>query len=184
MHKFTVWAPKANKVSVKIGDNGYITTGPDDRGWWSAEIDEACPGTDYAFLLDDDPTPYPDPRSPWQPEGVHGPSRLYDHAAFHWSDAGWQPLPLHSAIIYELHVGTFTSEGTFDSAIRRLDHLVDLGITHVEPMPVAEFPGMHGWGYDGVALFAVNHNYGGPDGLKRLVDAAHARGLGVILDVV
>ncbi len=159
-------------------------SGPDQRDWWRASIDEAHPGTDYAFLLDGDPTPYPDPRSLWQPHGVHGPSRLYDPAAFAWTDAGWQPPPFSSAIIYELHIGTFTREGTLDAAISRLDYLVNLGITHVELMPVAEFPGNHGWGYDGVALFAVSHAYGGPAALQRFVDAAHVRGLAVLLDVV
>ena len=157
---------------------------PASSGWWSATVEEAGPGTDYAFLMDDDPTPYPDPRSAWQPNGVHGPSRVVDHAAFEWNDAAWQAPPLSGAVIYELHIGTFTQEGTFDAAIERLDHLVELGITHVELMPVAAFPGEFGWGYDGVALFAVQEPYGGPDGLKRLVDACHLRGIGVLIDVV
>ena len=159
-------------------------SGPDAHGWWRVPVDQAGPGTDYAFLIDNDPTPYPDPRSPWQPEGVHGPSRLVDHARFPWSDHGFQAPPLSSAIIYELHIGTFTPEGTFDSAISCLDHLVDLGITHVELMPVAEFAGRHGWGYDGVHLYAVTGNYGGPYALKRFVNAGHERGLAVLLDVV
>jgi len=188
MHEFTVWAPKAKKVSVKIGEVVHPLSGPGDhgpgKGWWHASIEEAHPGTDYAFLLDDDPTPYPDPRSLWQPHGVHGPSRLYDPRTWSWTDAGWQPPPFTSAIIYELHIGTFTPEGTLDTAISRLDYLVSLGITHVELMPVAEFPGSHGWGYDGVALFAVSHAYGGPAALQRFVDAAHTRGLAVLLDVV
>ena len=184
MHEFTLWAPKAKRLSVKIGEATYAMTGPDNRGWWRISVEQAAPGTDYAFLIDDDPTPYPDPRSPWQPEGVHGPSRLYDHAAFRWSDSAWQPVPLGSAIIYELHIGTFTREGTLDAAIAHLDYLAGLRVTHVELMPVAEFPGNHGWGYDGVALFAVSHAYGGPDALKRFVDAAHSRGLAVLLDVV
>ncbi len=188
MHEFTLWAPGVKKVSVKVGDATYPATyhmtGPDPRGWWKVAVDEAGPGSNYAFVLDDDPTAYPDPRSLWQPDGVHGPSRIYNQAAFSWNDAGFQPPPLSSAIIYELHVGTFTPDGTFDAAIVRLDYLVQLGITHVELMPVAEFPGEHGWGYDGVALFAVSHAYGGPDGLKRFVAAAHQRGLAVLLDVV
>jgi maltooligosyltrehalose trehalohydrolase len=184
MHEFTLWAPGVKKVSVKVGAAAYPMTGPDPRGWWKVIVEEAGPGIDYAFVLDDDPTPYPDPRSLWQPEGVHGPSRVYNQEAFSWNDAGLQPPPLSSAIIYELHVGTFTTDGTFDAAIGCLDYLVELGITHVELMPVAEFPGEHGWGYDGVALFAVSHAYGGPDGLKRFVDAAHQRGLAVLLDVV
>jgi len=184
MHEFTLWAPRAKKVSVKLGTAMYPMTGPDQKGWWKASVDEAVPGADYAFVLDNDPVPYPDPRSLWQPEGVHGPSRIYDHATFWWSDAGFQPLPLSSAIIYELHFGTFTSEGTFDSAISRLDYLAELGVTHVELMPVGEFPGRHGWGYDGVSIFAVSLPYGGPDGLKRFVDAAHQRGMAILLDVV
>jgi maltooligosyltrehalose trehalohydrolase len=115
---------------------------------------------------------------------VHGPSRIYDHDQFHWSQKHWQPSPLSSAIIYELHIGTFTAEGTFDAAVEKLQHLCDLGITHVEVMPVAEFSGDYGWGYDGVDLFAVHHAYGGPDGLKRFVDACHSHGLSVLLDVV
>jgi maltooligosyltrehalose trehalohydrolase len=184
MHEFTLWAPGVKKVSVKVGAAAYPMTGPDPHGWWKVIVDEAGPGTDYAFVLDDDPSPYPDPRSLWQPEGVHGLSRVYNQAAFSWNDIDFQPPPLSSAIIYELHVGTFTADGTLDAAIARLDYLVELGITHVELMPVAEFPGEHGWGYDGVALFAVSHAYGGPDGLKRFVDAAHQRGLAVLLDVV
>jgi maltooligosyltrehalose trehalohydrolase len=184
MHEFRLWAPGAHKVTVKVGETSYSMSGPDEKGWWKTSVEAAGPGSDYAFLLDDDPTPYPDPRALWQPQGVHGPSRLYDHNAFAWTDSRWQGPPLSGAIIYELHVGTFTDAGTFDAAIERLDYLFELGITHVEVMPVAAFPGNYGWGYDGVALFAVNELYGGPDGLKRFVDACHARGLAVLLDVV
>jgi len=184
MNEFSVWAPKAQKVSVKAGDLLYPMAGPDERGWWKIAVDGAGPGSDYGFQLDDDPAIYPDPRSAWQPNGVHGLSRVYDHTAFQWHDHGWQALQLASAILYEMHVGTFTPRGTFDSAIERLDHLVELGVTHLELMPVAEFAGDRGWGYDGVDLFAVTEHYGGPDGLKRLVDACHARGLAVVLDVV
>jgi maltooligosyltrehalose trehalohydrolase len=184
MHEFSVWAPEAGKLAVKIGETAHSLSGPDAYGWWRISIADAGPGTDYAFLIDDDPTPYPDPRSPWQPDGVHGPSRLVDHANFPWTDAGFHPPPLSSAIVYELHIGTFTAEGTFDSAVHSLDYLVELGITHVELMPVAAFPGHHGWGYDGVALYAVNHDYGGPYGIKQFVEAAHRRGLAVLLDVV
>jgi len=184
MHDFGVWAPKAQRVAVKIGERLYPMSREGDRGWWHAYVQEAGPGTDYGFVLDDDPKEWPDPRSQWQPFGVHGASRVYDQAAFAWSDRGWDALPLSSAVIYELHVGTFTPGGTFDSMIERLEYLVELGITHVELMPVAAFPGGQGWGYDGAALFAVTEQYGGPDGLKRLVDACHARGLAVLLDVV
>ncbi len=155
-----------------------------ERGWWHAEVAHAGAGTDYGYLLDDDPTTYPDPRSHWQPEGVHGLSQLYDQHAFPWTDAKFQAKPLAAAIVYELHVGTFTEQGTLDSAIERLDHLVDLGITHIELMPVASFSGEFGWGYDGVALFSVHEPYGGPDALKRFVNAAHEKGLAVLLDVV
>jgi maltooligosyltrehalose trehalohydrolase len=184
MHEFTVWAPNKQKLAVKIGETTYPMLGPDERGWWSVAGEQAGPGTDYGFVLDDDPKAWPDPRSQWQPYGVHGASRVYDQTAFVWSDGSWQAPPLSSGVIYELHVGTFTPKGTFDSAIERLDHLVKLGITHVELMPVAAFPGERGWGYDGAALFAVYEGYGGPDGLKRLVNACHARGLAVLLDVV
>ena len=158
--------------------------GPDEQGWWHTEVNDAGDGSDYGFLLDDDDTCYPDPRSQWQPKGVHGSSRIYDQDAFSWDDSTFQAQPLSSAILYELHVGTFTQEGTLDAAIRKLSYLADLGITHVELMPVASFAGNHGWGYDGVALFAVHEPYGGPDALKRFVNAAHKHGLAVLLDVV
>jgi maltooligosyltrehalose trehalohydrolase len=184
MDVFTVWAPQVKKVSVKVGEEQYAMTGPDDRGWWKVSVEAAGPASDYGFLLDDDPMPYPDPRSIWQPHGVHGLSRVYDHAAFEWHDGRWQAPPLASAILYEMHIGTFTTQGTFDSAIERLDYLFQLGITHIEIMPVAAHAGDRGWGYDGVDLFAVSDAYGGPNGLKRFVDACHVRGLAVVLDVV
>ena len=184
MHEFTIWAPAVDRVAVKIGDIAYPMNGPDERGWWRAAVEQAIPGTDYGFVLDDDPKAYPDPRSLRQPQGVHGASRLYDQEAFIWTDQSWQAPPLGQAVVYELHIGTFTEAGTFDAAIERLDYLVELGVTHAELMPVAAFPGAHGWGYDGAALFAVTEVYGGPDGLKRLVNACHQRGLAVLLDVV
>lgn len=184
MHKFTVWAPRAKSMAVKIDDALYTMSGPDEGGWWNASVDAAVNGTDYAFVLNDDPTPYPDPRGLWQAHGVHGPSRVYDHAAFAWNDSRWQGPPLAGAVIYEMHVGTFTTAGTFDAAIERLPYLFELGITHIELMPVAEFSGKFGWGYDGVGLFAVKDLYGGPDGLKRFVDACHSQGLAVLVDVV
>ncbi len=140
-------------------------------------------GADYAFSLDDGP-PRPDPRSAFQPAGVDGPSRLIDHDAFAWTDGGWRGMSLSGAVLYELHIGTFSVAGTFDGAIEHLDHLVELGIDVIELMPVAEFSGRRGWGYDGVDLFAPHHGYGGPEGLKRLIDACHARGLSVVMDVV
>jgi maltooligosyltrehalose trehalohydrolase len=155
----------------------------DEAGWWRVDVPFIRHGADYGFRIDGE-GPFPDPRSPWQPESVHGPSRWVDHAGFAWSDSGWQQCPLKSAVIYELHTGTFTREGTFDSTVDRLDYLANLGITHVELMPVAEFSGTRGWGYDGVDLYAPHHAFGGPDGLKRLVNACHHRGLAVLLDVV
>ncbi len=154
---------------------------PRQSGWWGAATPENV--TDYAVTLDGD-GPFPDPRSPFQPAGVHGPSRVVDHSTYQWSDSGWQPPPLSSAVVYELHIGTFTASGTFDAAIARIPHLQRLGVTHVEMMPVAEFSGEWGWGYDGVGLYAPHHAYGGPQGLKRFVDALHAAGLAAILDVV
>ncbi len=151
-------------------------------GWWELEAD-AVAGADYGFYLDGG-EPLPDPRSPWQPAGVHGLSRLVDHGAFRWTDAGWRPPSLAGCVLYELHTGAFTPGGTFESAAERLDHLVGLGVNAVELMPVAEFSGERGWGYDGVDLWAPHHAYGGPDGLKALVDACHRRGLAVVLDVV
>jgi maltooligosyltrehalose trehalohydrolase len=182
---FSVWAPTPEHVELALGPDGDdrrpMQSG--DGGWWALDVPDAGPGTTYGFVLDGD-GPFPDPRSGWQPAGVHGPSRLPDHDAFQWSDDHWRPSPLADAVIYELHIGTFTEAGTFDGTVDRLDHLVSLGVTHVELMPVVEFPGNRGWGYDGVDLFAPHHAYGGPEGLKRLVDACHARGLAVILDVV
>jgi maltooligosyltrehalose trehalohydrolase len=180
---FSVWAPKAERVEVEVaGGPVGMSPLPGRPGWWTAEADAAA-GTDYAFRVDGG-EPLPDPRSPRQPHGPGGASRSYDHAAFTWTDGQWRGMPAAGAVIYELHVGTFTAEGTLDAAIGRLDHLIALGITVVELMPLAAFPGEHGWGYDGIGLWAVHEPYGGPDALKRFVDACHARGLGVYLDVV
>jgi maltooligosyltrehalose trehalohydrolase len=154
-----------------------------ERGWWLAELSPEVSRADYGFSLDDGPT-FPDPRSPLQPHGVHELSRPVDHSAFNWRHPRWHQAPLSSAIIYECHIGTFTPAGTFDAAAERLGYLRDLGVTHVELMPVAEFSGVRGWGYDGVNLFAPHHSYGGPDAMKRFIDASHGHGLGVILDVV
>lgn len=182
MAEMRVWAPDAGLVELESAGS-RVKMDRTENGWWTVDAPFIRHGVDYAYYVDGE-GPLPDPRSAWQPEGVHGPSRWVEHSRFTWTDAGWQQPPLGSAVIYELHVGTFTPEGTFDSAIGRLDHLVELGITHVELMPVAEFSGLRGWGYDGVDLYAPHHAYGGPDGLKRLVDACHKRGLAVMLDVV
>jgi maltooligosyltrehalose trehalohydrolase len=184
MHLFKVWAPLAASLSVQFNGKPHPMCGPNDEGWWSLAVEVAGHGTDYGFLIDEDSNVVPDPRSMWQPYGVHNLSRVYDQYAFRWSDQGFNAPPLASAVIYELHLGTFTFEGTLDSAIAKLDYLRELGVTHVELMPVAAFDGNHGWGYDGVALFAVHEPYGGPDALKRFVDAAHSIGLAVLLDVV
>ncbi len=185
MHEFKVWAPRAQQMRLQLNNGEPQPMQPHgDRGWWKLTAPDAGPGTDYAFFLDDDPTAYPDPRSASQPHGVHATSRVYDQNAFRWTDTHWHTPPLASAILYELHIGTFSPEGTFDSAIPYLDHLVALGVTHVEVMPINEFAGDRGWGYDGVFLFATFAPYGGPDGFKRFVDACHARNLAVLLDVV
>jgi maltooligosyltrehalose trehalohydrolase len=178
-----VWAPSATTVAARV-DGARVPMTARSGGWWRVRLPAAGHGTDYAFLLDDDETPLPDPRSRWQPHGVHGASRVYDHDRFGWTDRGWRGVQLAGSVVYELHVGTFTGAGTLDAVVDRLDHLVDLGVGLVELMPVAAFPGRHGWGYDAVHPYAVHAPYGGPDALKRLVDACHDRGLGVCLDVV
>jgi maltooligosyltrehalose trehalohydrolase len=182
MKTFRVWAPLPKKIELQLNGKIFPMT-REENGWWSVEISAAKAGDDYGFILDGE-GPFPDPRSPLQPNGVHKLSRLVDQDSFQWTDKNFQAPPLSSAIIYELHLGTFTAQGTFLSAIEKLDHLVSLGVTHVELMPVVEFSGDHGWGYDGVDLFAPHHALGAPDDLKKLVDACHARGLAVILDVV
>jgi maltooligosyltrehalose trehalohydrolase len=182
MTLFQVWAPEKT-VELRLGGEDHAMERGDD-GWWRLDVPSAGPGTDYAFVLPDHDSPLPDPRSLWQPEGVHGPSRVYDHDAFAWSDSSWTGRQLPGSVLYEMHVGTFTLQGTFDAAIDRLDHLVDLGVDMVELLPVNAFNGEYNWGYDGVCWYAPHEAYGGPDGLKRFVDAAHGKGLGVVLDVV
>ena len=181
---FRVWASRRRRVTLVTRDpDATVAMQQDGDGFFVAEVGEARPGTRYHFQLDEDPTPYPDPASRFQPEGAHGPSEVID-PAFPWTDSAWTGVAPHGQVLYELHVGTFTSEGTFDAASRELEALADLGITCIELMPVAEFPGRFGWGYDGVDLFAPKHEYGHPDDLRRFIDRAHAAGLGVILDVV
>ena len=177
-----VWAPIPDRLEL-FADGTTHAMERNEAGWWTASL-TLPPGMDYGFVLDGAAEPLPDPRSLWQPSGVTGLSRTVDHDEFDWSDAEFTAGTLADAVIYELHIGTFTHGGTFDAAIERFEALAELGITHLELMPVAEFSGDRGWGYDGVDLFAPHHAYGGPDGLKRLVDAAHRRGLAVLLDVV
>lgn len=181
MTKFRVWAPGKDQVELVL-PSGRHAMHAEFRGWWSVQVD-APKEVDYAFSLDGGP-PRPDPRSPRLPNGVHAAGRTVDHRAFAWRHDGFRAPPLSSALIYELHVGTFSKEGTFDGVARHLDHLLSLGVTHVELMPVHSFPGTHGWGYDGVGLFAPHEPYGGPDGLARLVDTCHGAGLAVLVDVV
>jgi len=181
MHEFEVWAPRVRALAVRVNSEEHPMQ-PAGGGWWKGSVENAGPGADYSFIIDGDSLP--DPRSRYQPNGVHGPSRLIDRDAFQWTDTGWQARPLSSAIIYELHLGTFTPAGTFESAMERLDYLRELGVTHIELMPVSQFSGERGWGYDGVDLFAPHRAYGTPDDLKRLVNACHAKGLAVLLDVV
>ena len=180
MPEFAVWAPTPDTVRLDVaGTVSPMTRGED--GWWRATVD-AAPDARYGFLVDHDPTPLPDPRSPRQPDGVHDRSQLWEPSAR--TDDGWAGRSVDGAVIYELHIGTFTAEGTFDAAIDRLDYLVELGVDFVEVMPVNAFSGTHGWGYDGVLWYAVHEPYGGPDGLVRFVDACHRRGLGVLIDAV
>jgi maltooligosyltrehalose trehalohydrolase len=184
--RFSVWAPNATRVDVALTSRGKLRTVPLVRaadGVHSGTVPDVPVGTDYAYRLDGGPD-RPDPVSRWRPSGVHGPTRVVDPASFRWTDAGWRGLEAADLVIYELHVGTFTLAGTFDGVIERLPSLRDLGVTAIEIMPVSEFPGGRNWGYDGVSPYAVQSTYGGPDGLKRLVDAAHQAGLAVLLDVV
>lgn len=181
-HRFEVWAPTPETVRLHL-DGSLYPMHESDNGWWFADVD-ASPDARYGFVLDEDTDVLPDPRSPRQPGGVHEPSQLHRVDETVWTDQSWTGRQLQGGVIYELHIGTFTTEGTFDAAIERLDHLVDLGVTFVEIMPVNGFNGTHNWGYDGVLWYTVHEAYGGPDGLQRLVDACHSRGLAVLLDVV
>ena len=200
---FTVWAPLLERVRLAVVPPGadapvLLPMALDEDGWWfpTEPVPDLAvtPEVDYGFVLGDDeedgerdgeaPAPRPDPRSRWQPAGVHALSRTYDPSRFSWTDHSWTGRQLAGGVIYELHVGTFTPAGTLDAAIERLDHLADLGIDFVELLPVNAFNGTHNWGYDGVLWFAVDDSYGGPEAYQRFVDACHARGLGVIQDVV
>ena len=179
---YEVWAPRAKRLSVEVAGVKHLMSDVGD-GWWAATV---APDTDapYGFVVDDDETAVPDPRSRRQPEGVHGMSVPFDATTFAWTDAGWTGRQLAGGVIYELHIGTFTPGGTLDSAIGKLDHLVSLGIDFVEVLPVNGFNGTHNWGYDGVLWYTVAESYGGPAAYQRFVDACHSRGLAVIQDVV
>lgn len=183
--EFIVWAPFRNKVELVItgtGHKDFIPMAKDDSGYWSVVLDDVRPGTSYCYSLEG--IERADPASHFQPEGVNGPSETVDHGSFDWTDGGWEGFALPDMVIYEIHTGTFTPEGTFESVIPRLDELADLGINALELMPVAQFPGDRNWGYDGVFHFSVQNAYGGPEGLKTLVNECHGKGIAVILDVV
>jgi len=181
---FRVWAPAAEKAVVHLlsPTDRVVPLKKNELGYHTAIVEGVPAGSDYLYQLDDGPG-RPDPASRWQPQGVHGPSRIAD-PQFAWTDPSWFGLPLRDFVVYELHVGIFSKEGTFDGVIGHLGELKELGITAIELMPVAQFPGSRNWGYDGVCPFAVQDSYGGPVGLKRLVNAAHEHGLAVVLDVV
>jgi maltooligosyltrehalose trehalohydrolase len=186
---FSVWAPDHRTVELAVESESapaeLRALARDERGYWSGAFTDLPPGTLYRFRLDgSDDRVFPDPASRYQPHGVHGPSQVVDPASFAWTDRSWRVPPIERLVIYELHLGTFTPAGTFAGAAGRLDHLAQLGVTAIELMPVADFPGRHNWGYDGAALFAPARCYGPPDSFRALVDAAHRRGIAVILDVV
>ncbi len=181
---FRVWAPRRRRVQVVFESGKPLELEPEPDGYFSGLAPAADAGALYFFRLDGRDKLFPDPASRFQPQGPHGPSEVIDPAQYRWSDAGWRGVPLEGQVIYEIHIGTFTPEGTYESAARELPELAAAGITLVEVMPVAEFPGRFGWGYDGVDLYAPARIYGRPDDLRRFVDRAHAEGLGVILDVV
>ncbi|MCR2819684.1 malto-oligosyltrehalose trehalohydrolase [Microbacterium sp. zg.Y1090] len=178
-----VWAPRAQRVRLRREGADDLDLIAGDDGWWAADVDLAD-GERYGFVLDDSDAVRPDPRSRRQPDGVHGTSAHVDVSQFTWTDHSWAGRQLAGGLVYEMHVGTFTPEGTLDAAIGRLDHLVSLGVTHVELLPVNGFNGVHNWGYDGVLWYTVHEAYGGPDAYRRFVDAAHAAGLAVVQDVV
>lgn len=185
-YSFRVWAPFCRMVELKLFLSGGETLIPmerDGEGYFRAKVSKILPGNRYLYVLDGKKE-RPDPASRFQPEGVHGPSCAVDPDIYKWNDSKWKGIALKDLIFYEVHVGTFTPEGTFESAIRKLPYLKKLGITCLEIMPVAQFPGKRNWGYDGVGLYAVQNSYGGPEGLKRLVDACHCAGIAVCLDVV
>jgi maltooligosyltrehalose trehalohydrolase len=182
---FVVWGPMLNSISVKIVTPAerLIPMKRDSAGYWRTSAGSICPGSEYFFVLEEN-RDRPDPASCYQPRGVHGPSMVIDHQAFKWEDAKWRGIPLPEMIMYELHTGAFSDEGDFNAIIRRLDDLSELGVNAIELMPVAQFPGKRNWGYDGSCPFAVQNSYGGPEGLKQLVNECHKKNIAVILDVV
>jgi maltooligosyltrehalose trehalohydrolase len=182
---FTLWAPLAEKVELHIisPQERLIPMEKRDHGYFSVETDHVLPGTNYFYRLNGEKD-RPDPASHFQSEGVHGPSQVINHQAYRWKDDNWQGIELKDLIIYELHVGTFTPEGTLKAIIGRLDDLVDLGVNAIEIMPISQFPGSRNWGYDGVHPYSVQNSYGTPDDFRQLVDECHARGIAVILDMV
>lgn len=183
--EFVVWAPLLKKVALKVESprDELLRMTKDRKGYWRVRAKGIRAGTLYSYRLEDK-IDRPDPASHFQPRGVHGPSQVVDHAAYMWGDERWKGISLSEMVIYELHVGTFTAEGTFDAIIPRLKELKHVGINVIEIMPVAQFSGERNWGYDGAFPFAVQSSYGGPEGFKKLIDACHRNGMGVILDVV
>ncbi|HEX7966715.1 MAG TPA: malto-oligosyltrehalose trehalohydrolase, partial [Stellaceae bacterium] len=180
--RFRLWAPKAESVVLRLEDPGELPMGRAGGGWFELTTAAARAGSRYRYVVDGQAVP--DPASRYQPEDVHGPSEVIDPEAYEWNDAQWRGRPWEEIVLYELHTGTFSEHGDFAGVERHLDHLSRLGVTALELMPVADFPGKRNWGYDGVLLFAPDSRYGRPEDLKRLVDAAHSRGLAVFLDVV
>ncbi|HEX2921757.1 MAG TPA: malto-oligosyltrehalose trehalohydrolase [Bacteroidales bacterium] len=183
--RFTVWAPEKESMILHLLNpvNEEYKMDKDEEGYFTAIVEEAGEGTRY-FYRPDDGNNLPDPASNFQPEGVHGPSQVVNHEKFNWTDTGWKGINLKDAVIYEIHTGTFTAEGTFEAIVPYLDDIASIGINVIELMPVAQFPGSRNWGYDGVYPYAVQNSYGGPSGLKKLVNACHSMGIAVFLDVV
>lgn len=179
---FRVWAPKSKTASVNINEDRYVKMNKDAYGYFTAVVENVAAGSSYRFRIDTGE--FPDPASHYQPAGVHGPSEVVDHGHYQWHDDHWKGLEFGNLILYEIHVGTFTAQGTFEAIIPRLDELAAMGINAIELMPVGQFPGSRNWGYDGVYPYAVQNSYGGPQGLKRLVDACHQKSIAVFLDVI
>ncbi|MDO6430532.1 malto-oligosyltrehalose trehalohydrolase [Flavitalea sp. BT771] len=181
---FTVWAPEKQEMDLRLtADGRIIPMHKDNAGYFHCKVDNCPPGARYYYRPEKDKD-YPDPASHYQPQGIHGPSEVVDHVGYQWNDNDWKGLPLETLIFYELHVGAFTAEGTFMAAVSLLDDLVATGVNAIELMPVCQFPGSRNWGYDGAFLYSVQNNYGGPEGLKKFVDACHQKGIAVFLDVV